>query len=277
MGSVEFSIPFRGGDLVFIAEKDDNHAYTCMCKTCNGMGTVERPRGVKTVPIDEEEGDYLYEDELECPDCNGYGGQDEEAVVLFPSAIGRISRILADHVVDLRPDADDDGEEEEVIVSVNLLTTANIDAISLMGQTEQMIEFYRRLKAGTVTDFINTDRSDIREVPVENVHRSYKQSCEFVLKANLATFRQVHDDLTNPEMEITDVERVDLIHVCNEIVAVQDMILAIYPELGKLLPGHKSKSKSEKTTDKVDKPPKKEAANNALMALSEVEVEEVLL
>lgn len=285
MGSVELRVPFRGGDLVFIAEKDDTHTYTCLCKMCNGMGSIDKPNGVKMARFDEEEGEFP-EEEMDCPACDGYGGDDEEISVLFPSAIGRISRITMEHMVNLHAKADeydgeeDDGEEEEITVEIELLTTAQIDALSLMGQTEQMMEFYRRLKNGTVTDFINTDRGETRTVDVDCVHKTFKQSCEYVLKENLRAFKQAHSDLTNSEFEFTDHEKLDLIHACNEIVAVQDMILNSYPDLERLVPGYKIKDKSNNKTKTDTAPapqPKLDESIKAVLSLAKVEVEEALL
>jgi len=270
MGRLTVHVPFNVGDLVFAAGVDE-HQYTCECAMCSGYGTLKIPEGTKVIGAEEEEGDWLADDEAECPACEGYGSDDEEVEILFPCLVGRISRITADVTADLDEESPD--EYEEVMVGIRHLAVANLDGESEMSMTEQMIRFYHALKAGEIMDFNTVVKGSPTTVRVDRIHKTYKQLCEYVLKENLETFKKIHEDLTNQEYEIPTVDRMGAIHVCNEIVAIQDMILGIYPELAKLTPGYKAKGKktNKKTEGKTEKKP-----NEALMALSSVEVEEAL-
>jgi len=287
VGKISINIPFDVGDLVFAAEKTE-HQYSCECLLCSGFGFVTRPEGQAVVntprnyyadDLEDDEDFGLADDEEECPYCGGEGEDDIEIAVLFPTMVGRIFRVIADTIADL--DEEDIESEEEVTLSVRPLVSAGIDADSELGRTEQMLAFYYDLKANRISDFMTVDSRDKLDVDINNVGKTFKQLCENVLRRNLTTFKMIQNDLTNPDHNIKDFDKMELITACGEIVQIQDMILSIYPEFGKIVPGYKP-SKYQTTnedrrgntiTEKVEKP----QANDALMALASVEVEEALL
>lgn len=285
MGHTSISLSHSPGDLVFAADKT-YHQYVVHCRACDGDGKIQRPEGtgVKLVEgeyeYDEDDEDWLEDDEIECEACNGYGSEDEEVELLYPSLVGRISRISADLLLDL------EDEDDDVLDEVNLFI-APLEEAGLKGETEfeefiQMTEFYKRLRAGDVRDFFSCQPRRRVQVSMYDVAKSYKQLCEHVIKHNRLAFRKIFADLADEHFEVEETDAQELIGVCNSVVIIQNRILEMYPDLKRLVPDYNPKERvgeksSEKDTEKIEKEDKKPEENKALMALATVEVEEALL
>ena len=309
MASTEIDVPFGVGELVFAVDRQFL-SYECVCVVCGGMGTIDsalkqqvygragkpdiRPQSM--IEWDDLEEDEMYnaidfEDDDECPECDGHGQQDEDHQIYFPSEMGRIMHI--DAQVGQSMGSDDEFEDyEEVNITIHGLVSANITGVSEMERTHQMARFYSRLKTGAIEDHRTVDRKAALTTEVDYIYKNYRDACKASLINNHVIYTAISDDLDNAEENdadyiVVEKDRPSLVHALQLIEYVQACIKVVFPDLEEeVLSGKRIKTsrykddqnhtRGGKITEKIEKPETQKSCE-ALVALEAVAVEEALL
>ena len=295
MGTTDTSGKITVGELVFAVDRQFV-AYECLCTVCAGTGSIPKDMatedhltrsaidkaemrlaqtaadGFLNIWDDIEEDEYSAygdDDEVECPNCEGFGCAEGDHEICFPSDVGWVKDI------DLQVSTDTEGlRYEEVDIVINGLAESGITGPDELEKTHQLARFYLKFKKGL---FKSLKADEEEEITVADgfVFKTYREACAFALKRNNLVAKLIDNDITPGHIqgfEMEDEVRISLMHKLQIISYVKSCVLTVFPTLQAEVRSGNVTADTVKSSDM-----KTNKSCEALVALESVVVEEALL